>query len=207
MRPFLFLLLALPLVTSAQPIFGVKSGLSVANLYGFDDLEDVGDKSPVLGFTGGVMAQLPLSPSLAVRPEVLFTMKGTQLSSDIMLGESTIESKQTIRIHYVEIPVMARIALPVGPFADAGLLAGPSVGFKVSESNKTEVDGVETDRPVDDIATSFDAGVAVGAEYGSGPFAVEARYMYGLVGINKNDDTVSIRNGVFSITGAFRFGQ
>lgn len=213
MRSLLLLLLALPFVASAQPTFGVKAGLGVANLYGFEDgdLSAGVEKSPVLGFTGGVMAQLPLSPSFAVRPEVLFTMKGTKISSEVTVGGTTVEASQTTRINYVEVPVMARVALPVGPFADAGILVGPTVGFKLSESLKAERDGVEINigDSADDFAKSFDAGVAVGAEYGSGPFAVEARYTYGLLGVNEDDDDedFSVKNGVFSITGAFRFGN
>jgi len=210
MRYFLFLLLALPLAASAQPTFGAKAGLSVANLYGFDELEGGVDKSPVLGFTGGVMAQLPLSPSLSVRPEVLFTMKGMRLSNNVTVNEEEVEASQTIRINYVEVPLMVRVGLPVGPFADAGILIGPSVGFKLSESVKTERNGVEIDSDANtDFATSFDAGIAAGAEYGSGPFAVEARYTYGLLDINEDgdDNDPSIKNGVFSITGAYRFGR
>lgn len=209
MRSILFLLLVLPLAASAQPTFGAKAGLSVANLYGFEeaDLEGI-DKRPILGFTGGLTAQFPLSPSLAVRPEVLFTQKGTQLSGAD--DDPPTEATQTIRINYVEVPVMVRVSVPVGPFADAGVLVGPSVGFKVSESVTLEQNGVQVNDPdlSGDSVTSFDAGLAFGAEYGSGPFAVEARYTAGLLDINDDDDgEPSIRNGVFSITGAFRFGR
>lgn len=218
MRSLLLLLLALPLAASAQPVFGVKAGLNVSNFYGFDEADLEGqDRSPSLGLMAGVTAQLPVSSSFAVQPEVLFSQKGFELSSQ---ADAQEEINISYNVDYIEVPLLARFALPVGPFADAGVLIGPAVAFKVNEDFDVEIDGEELtgtdledflDLNDEDVFESFDAGAVVGAEYGSGPFAVEARYTYGLLNINRNveddPDTPTIRNGVFSITGIFWFGR
>ena len=57
---------------------GLRAGLNVADVSNtFEDIDnsEVGvevDAQPRLSFVGGVFAEIPLTPSVAVRPELLF---------------------------------------------------------------------------------------------------------------------------------------
>ena len=87
-------------------------------------------------------------------------------------------------------------------------MAGPAVGFKVSES--VEVDGEGGSEDDEDGAASTDYGVVLGGEIGSGPFFVDLRYTLGLANVaaeDLGDGEDTPRNGVFSVTGTFKFGR
>ena len=209
-------LLAAP-AALAQPIFGLKAGLNVSTFTGLneDDLDGADLKSR-LGFVGGVFAELPLSPMFSFRPEVLYSQKGTRAESSSTEGGETFTLEQTLRVDYVEVPVLARFAIPVSPLLRVGVLAGPSVAFKARESMQFVVNGEEVDPGEftdgdETLFTSTDIGGVLGADIGSGPFAVDLRYTFGLTDINRNEeedpDAPTIRNGVFSVTGVFRLGR
>ena len=226
MRRFLLpalLLAAAPLAhaQAARPTFGVRAGLNVANVYGANESDlDGFDKKPILGFVGGVFAEVPVTPGVAFRPEVLYSQKGFSLDASGADGGQQFDISQTLHADYVEVPLLARVALPLSPLLRVGLMAGPAVAFKVRESIDVEflVDGQPFpdfedlgDIDTEDVIKTVDLGGVIGAEVGSGPFAVDLRYTAGFLDINKNTEGDSsaptIRNGVFSVTGSFRFGR
>ncbi len=55
--------------------FGVKGGANFSNLY----TDNVEDNNVLTGFNVGVFAKLPISESLAIQPELLYTTKGSEL--------------------------------------------------------------------------------------------------------------------------------
>ncbi|MEL6614893.1 MAG: outer membrane beta-barrel protein, partial [Bacteroidota bacterium] len=67
-------------VLAAQPTFGLKAGLNVATMSGFDDFEDDDsiDKVPRLGGIGGAWVHYGFGPSVGVQAEVLFSQKGVR---------------------------------------------------------------------------------------------------------------------------------
>ena len=195
----LLLAVGLALPAAAQTTFGVRAGLNVADVSNtFEDVDDFGvDAQPRLGFVGGVFAEVPLSPSFAVRPEVLYSQKGARAEFNDSDGDLTL------KIDYLEIPVLARFGVPVSPTLGLGLLVGPAVAFKLNES----IDGFD-DRD-EDVVDAVDYGVVAGAEVGSGQFFVDLRYTFGLASVaaelDESEDTP--RNGVFSVSGTFKFGR
>ena len=223
MRYLLLSVLAFGLApaASAQATFGVRGGLNASSFVGVgaDDLEGF-EPSSALGLVVGAFAEVPLSGWVAVRPEVLYSQKGLAVSGDV-LGAGLLSADGTLNLDYVEVPVLVRIGLPIGPALDAGLLVGPTFAFKVNESLDVGVEGVPIDldgviglfSPGDEDAfESFDAGLALGVEVGSGPFYVDLRYTLGLLDTNRVEDALdadvpTVRNGVFSVTGALKFGS
>ena len=195
----LLLAVGLALPAAAQTTFGVRAGLNVADVSNtFEDFDDFGvDAQPRLGFVGGVFAEVPLSPSFAVRPEVLYSQKGARADFNDSDGDLAL------KIDYLEIPVLARFGVPVSPTLGLGLLVGPAVAFKLNES----IDGFD-DRD-EDVVDAVDYGVVAGGEVGSGPFFVDLRYTFGLASVaaelDESEDTP--RNGVFSVSGTFKFGR
>ncbi|MDT0630329.1 porin family protein [Rubrivirga sp. S365] len=213
------LALGLALPTAAQTTYGVRAGLNVSDVVGFDDNDiAVGiDKTPSLGFVGGVFAEVPVSPRFSIRPEVLYSRKGVSFDPSDDFVDDIVDFDSGISLGYIEVPVLARVGVPLGQFLDAGLLVGPTFAFKVSESFDANgsVGGVDFD--LDDLITedgedafeTFDFGLAVGAEVGSGPFYVDLRYTPSLLNANRNDSDLAptLRNSVFSVTGTFKFGR
>ena len=61
----------------STPRFGIIAGANLATLSG----NLFPKASNRTGFAGGVMAVLPVSPSFAIQPELVFTMKGANSDS------------------------------------------------------------------------------------------------------------------------------
>src|SRR5690606_39764168 len=73
--PLLLALAAVP--AAAQVQFGVRAGAGVATLEVHDESFPARvDSDDRLSLTGGVTAELPLSDALALRTELVYTMKG-----------------------------------------------------------------------------------------------------------------------------------
>ena len=232
---FSILLLAMLVVAPAalaQPSFGVKAGLNTATVF-FDD-EDGFDapgvtKEPRLGLVAGVTADIPFTPTLGLRLEGLYAQKGFAIDFDIedeIFGEPVdAEGKQTLRLDYVEVPVLINVMIPMQNALEIGVQGGVVPAFKINESVgcsgfEQEVDGETIDGCVDFEEEndeplgikSFDLGAALGATIGSGPFAVDLRYTLGLTDLNEDDaDNFSnnnrANNGVFSATFVYRLGR
>lgn len=170
----------------AQATFGLKAGLNVSRFAG--ESAPTGAESR-LGVAGGVTADVPLTPQLSFRPEVLYAMKGVT------------DGDVTLAVDYVEIPALLAVTVPA---TDTGLLvgayAGPVLGLKVRES----LDGSFGSISGGDVFNSTDVGAAVGLTVGAGPFAVDGRYTIGLTDAAENLD---LQNHAFTISGVYRFGR
>lgn len=190
--PFaLALLFAVP--ASAQTSFAVKGGLNTSFLSG-DDAEE---SDPSLGFVGGVQARFPFTPSVALQAEALYSQKGDQFDNDLGFTEAT-------QLDYIEVPVMARLSVPLSPLLDAGVVVGGYAGFPVK--SEVTVDGTFES----ELDASTDYGALVGVDIGSGPFFVEGRYTFGLSDAVDFDPVFDFepdyRNQVVSFTAGYRFG-
>ena len=210
-------------VAVAQPTFGLKAGLNVATLGDFEEDQSFLDKSPRLGFVGGAFARYPFADIVSAQVEVLYSQKGVKFESvsqptaSISQGEGGA-SELRYNLDYIEVPVLLRVSPQVDPTLDVGVFAGPAIAFKVNESVVSVFDGTETDiSGSEDFFKSTDVGIAAGADVGSGPFAVDLRYTFGLtnvadpVTINEakgiGGGALDLKNGVFSATFVYRFGQ
>lgn len=202
----LLALLVASATASAQPTFGLKAGLNVADVTNtFEDVDGVFDAQPRLGFVGGVLVDLPLNPQFGIRAEALYSQKGARENFE---GDETKGGggDTVLKMDYIEVPLLARVAVEPTPTLEVGLMAGPAFAFNVVE--KLEIDGTNV-REGDDFVQSFDTGIAVGAEVGSGPFFVDFRYTLGLLNVAQelDEDDDEPKNGVFSVTGVFKLGR
>ena len=185
-------LLAVP--ANAQPSFGLKAGLNVANFSG----DDANESEARLGFVGGLTARVPFTPMAALQVEALYSQKGEEYLNTVGLTEET-------RINYLEIPAMVRLGIPASPFLDLGASVGGYVGVPLN--GEVSVEGeFENDL---DLATDY--GFLIGVDAGSGPFYVDARYTQGLTGAIEFDPGIGEadldkRNQVISLTFGYRFG-
>jgi len=204
--PALLLLAASLTTAEAQVHFGVKAGLNMSDFLGDDEVLE--GTEPRLGLVAGAFAQFPLSPSFAIQPEVLYSMKG--ITSEASAEEVNLEGK--IAVNYIEIPVLAKFLVPLQSGLNLSAYAGPAVAFKVSEEVELAGEGGSI-RFDTDVFKSTDFGAAFGGTVGAGAFDVDLRYTLGLVNIVAEqsdaedflDDT--LRNGVFSVSASWTFGR
>ena len=98
------------------PRFGVIGGANLATLTG------IGFEKPTnrTGFAAGLMAVLPVAPSFAIQPELMFTMKGNS------------DSGGTTKINYVELPVLARFEVPAFGRVKPFVYGGPGFAYRTS---------------------------------------------------------------------------
>lgn len=178
-------LLAAP-AALAQTTFGLRAGLNVATIIPDSDT-DLVDRGAKLGFVGGVFAEVPLTSAFAVQPEVLYTQKGVSRDES---GEPDIG------VDYLEVPVLAKVALPVSPLLDLDVYAGPALAIKLG--NDDEVSTVRYN--------STNLGVAVGVGVASGPFGVDARYTFSVADATEGEAN-DFRHHVVGLTGVYRFGR
>lgn len=153
--------------------YGVKAGINAAWL-----TEDFPENQPRLGIGAGIAVRYHISPSLAIQGEAQFSQKGEKLEGNIP-GFGVVEE---IQLDYIEIPVLARYAVPLSPLMTAGVFAGPSVGFPINSKLKTDNDSFD----IDNASTDF--GLNVGVDIGSGPFSVDGRFNFGLTDIADDFD-------------------
>ena len=136
----LALLTLLVLPASAQPTAGLRLGLTVSDLdfgenSGFEDAEGI-DQQPRLGLALGVVADVPLTPALSFRPEVLYAQKGYVLEVDIRTTDPVssepvaLQGTQRVEMDYVEVPLLLAVRVPTGSALDVAVEAGPSFAYR-----------------------------------------------------------------------------
>ena len=149
---------------------GIKGGLNASSL--FYDAQGVNNKRERIGFHGGVFAQVPAGDFFAVQPELLYTTKGSSAEYNL-LG---INGRNTFRLNYVELPVLATFKL--GQAVE--LQAGPYVSYllKADLSANGDVTGTTTFNR--DNFNKIDYGVAGGLNLFVGKALLGLRYEQGL---------------------------
>ena len=124
--------------------FGAKVGISLADVYG-DDVDAVmAAISPLgvvkemrVGFTGGLFMTYAPIDWIVIQPELLYTQKGSKLKGTwpvIGTGEATL------KLDYIEIPVLVKLRLPLGGFKP-NIFAGPSFSFNVTARTSGQLAG------------------------------------------------------------------
>lgn len=172
---------------SQQTEFGVRVGTNISRW----NISSVGSDiktSSVAGLEAGLLADLYVSPSFSIQPEIIFSMYGTKLNS----GGSSIK----YTANYVNIPVLARYHMPQG----IAFFAGPQVGLLLSAKGKAG----EDKQDIKDYLKSTDVFGVIGAEYNS-PIGVSVglRYNHGFVDIYEQGEG-SIKNSSFGISFGYK---
>lgn len=180
--------------------FGIKGGVQLTNLYA----DDVHDENAKVGFQGGLYFKNQITEFFALQPEILYTLKGSQLDYDnILMGSGSYR----YNLGYIEVPVLAVVS--IGSFS---IHAGPYIAFLTNANIKDvdddgDIEGI-TDLDRSDF-NSVDYGLAggIGMDFLSGTLGL--RYNYGLNEIGKDDLagelTKNSKNSVLSLYVGFHF--
>ncbi len=129
-----------PGVAGAQEVgFGVKGGFNLSTI-AFDP-SDV-EWGTHFGVVAGGFVALPLNSRLTIQPEGLFSQKGGTAEID--------DIEASIRLTYLEVPVLATYAVWTGGGRSFSLFGGPSLGFNLSSETSATVGGEEVDVDIDE---------------------------------------------------------
>ncbi len=162
-------------------------------------------------FAGGLFLTIPAGPTFAVQPELLYVPKGAQVSG----SEGAITYTGKVKLDYVEIPLLARVKVPLENAAVRPMLfAGPYVAFKTS--CKVEVSGYGISGSSDcgagapqDSVKSTDFGLTFGGglelPLGGVSAFVDARYDLGLTSLDATAQPIDIKNRAVLVFVGFSF--
>ncbi len=172
----------------AQTIFGVRGGVSVANLD-----SNTFDSSNRTGFAGGVFMDFGGSGLLGFQLGAQYNQKGAELD----LGDSF----QNFDLSYLEIPAALKLGIPLGPLKPS-LLGGVGLGFNTSCSpDTTECDSVKTV----EWHGLFGADVAI--YLGGISLWADGRYQVGINEIFDSDSFKDLKNKGWTLQAGIGFGS
>lgn len=162
--------------TSSSAEFGVKGGVNFSNLY----TEDVDDNNVLTSFNAGFYAKLPITESVAIQPEFLYSRKGAELVYDNAFAQGTAKFK----LNYIEVPVLLKVNI----MKNFNIHAGPYFAYLIdaqvtNESANANFD-FEQNYENDDF-NKFDAGLSAGFGFDFDNLGIGFRYNYGLTTVGK----------------------
>ena len=213
MKKFLFLCTAIAVSTTvfSQARFGIKGGVNLANQnikvsFMGQSADQSGDG--ILGFHIGGVAEVPISPRIAFRPELLLSGKGSDFEGTDD-DDNPITAK--IRPFYLELPlnVVYTHEFPTGLRLYGG--GGPSIAYGIF--GKAKGDGQNEDVFTDGGLKRFDFGINIlaGIELNSG-LTFGLNFTPGLANISDADTggfegDLKWTNSVFGFSVGYMFGR
>lgn len=174
---------------------GVKGGVAIEKVN-----SDDGDSDSRTGFVGGAFFQNDFSKSFGLRLEGLYFQKGAH--------EEEGGDELTIKLDYIEFPILAVAHVPLSETARLDFFGGPTLGFNVKSELEVEIGGVSASADLDG-AESFEFGLTFGAglnfDAGSVILGVDGRYGIGLTNIADDSGDDGAQNQGFAVMGSIGF--
>lgn len=196
----IYLAILLGLITSAaahsQILYGVQGSFQSSNValgssagaFGGLGLDMSAMLKARLGFRAGVMADIPITDRLSVRPQLLYSAKGYKVDPRPLLAsllggfggltDALPDSLvQTVGVNYLEVPVQVMYGLDAGP-GRVVIGAGPYVAYALGGSlnGKTEAFSNSINR------FDYGANLSLGYELPMG-LTVSAYYSHGFANL------------------------
>lgn len=204
----------------ARPQFGALVGASLSSVTDTDFAGVDGDVGAELrskrrvGFQLGAYLTQPLAGALSVQPELHYIQKGVKLDFDSTDPEFPINGALTVRLAYLEVPLLLRYDVGQGTGVRPFIVAGPSIAYRIACQVGIESSEFNADQECDaddgdptttdnDQVKQFDAGGIVGAGvqgmFGRRTISAQVRYSRGFVTIAKDAGEASPRNTGISV--------
>ncbi|MGB4704314.1 MAG: porin family protein [Candidatus Saccharicenans sp.] len=189
---FLVALLMLGLVTMparAGIHFGLKGGLSLANIKSDPPTFEGFEWKTKQGIAGGASLEIGLIKGFSLQPEILYVQKGAKITANIEGIDITLKAN----IDYIEIPLLLKYNLISGGLTIPSVYAGPFIGFNRKAEFVISAPGYPEEREdiKDEIkSTEYGLVFGVGLTQKLGLFRVtlDARYDLGLSNIYEGED-------------------
>jgi hypothetical protein len=161
-KTILTILLATGIFTvEAQTLsFGVKGGLNVAKLTNTDH------SKPRTSAFIGLFTNIAFDKKLSIQPELAYSGQGTKY-------DDFFNIKTTVKLAYINIPVMVQYRIVPAFYLEAG----PQLGFLTSAKHRSG--RLDVDIKDDYKSVEFGLGFGLGYQFPIG-VGIGARYMFGL---------------------------
>ena len=196
--------MAFGLMNAQEVKYGAKAGLNMSNFGG--DAENTDMK---IGFQIGGFAEIKISDKFSVQPELLFSTQGAKSEESGSESGYSYTSKETLKLNYLNIPVMAKYYATEKFYVEAG----PQIGFLMSAEAESEdtvsfggvTESESTTTDVKEFTNSTDFGLGLGLGYNfTENIGAGLRYTAGLSDIYKDSDG-KVNNSNIAISVAYTF--
>ena len=189
---------------------GVKGGVNFSTVSGDYD-ENMESKAGLI--LGGFMTY-EINDQFSFQPEIYFTMKGAKNEWEYSYGDEYEKSEETLKLNYLEIPLLGVMNIPVEASFAPKVFFGPALGINLSATSESEFeysyyDGYEyvtesgsSDGDLEDVNT-IELGLIIGGAIELDKIVIDLRYNMGLTDIGDWDN--SLKNKVFSILLGYKF--
>jgi hypothetical protein len=183
----------------AQLTMGVQAGVNSSNI---SLSESTGvNTSSYTAFMAGGWVGAHLGSVIALQVEAFYTQKGSKLSASGVPNE-------TLKIDYVEVPLILRVGIPIIPVIKPYIFGGPSIAFNVSCKTQTDGGGasVNCDDPtgLDTEIKSTDFSGIIGLGIQLSRFIIAIQYDHGFDNIIVEDGgTQEVNNRTWTLKGGF----
>jgi len=167
---------------------GVKGGWNVSNVdLNFSDNTNLPTDSLNGLIIGGFVGK-DFTPKAGMLLEFLYARAGTKVTQSDGAGNTGTEQ---VKVDYFQVPVLGRANFKASDKAVVHVFGGPTFAFKVSDSAKLELNGVEVPLEAGDEPDlkSNDVGLTIGAGFTMNRITVDMRYTWGLMNINNATGT------------------
>jgi hypothetical protein len=150
------------------------------------------------GLFVGVVALWPITPVVAIQPEVAYSQRHFSVTD-------TIGSfRATEKWDWMEVPILARVSVWHSSRHRVYVVGGP--GFEFLVRAREEAAGTTSD--VKDDVKRVDVSLLAGAGVSRGQFGIEARYDAGLKDLNKDNnlgDDLTVKSRTFRVDVTWMF--
>lgn len=191
------LLLLSSFIATAQTTFGIRAGYGQSALRSGSTLDVATDQLEGVGaISAGILAEVPLTNFLSLRPGLEYTQRGTsiELTEEVrVLGiQLPVGARARTTFNYLEAPVLFQFNLPTESGVQPYALIGPSIGYAVKGRLRTSaralIDFTLTDTEVNLEAINYErwhvaavGGLGIRTRLGeTTQIFLEARYEHGL---------------------------
>ncbi|MFT6809596.1 MAG: hypothetical protein ACJA01_002834 [Saprospiraceae bacterium] len=186
MRKALIILIGILASSVAFGQIAFRGGINYSNV-NIDGVSTIETDSKI-GFHAGLQGNIAIGNVLAVRPALLYNIKGAKVTTN--------GADQSSALHYVEVPLNLGFRLGAGPIALI-LEGGPYYGYLVNTS-----DGLFNDIGKSDWGANFGAIIELD------DIGIGVNYSNGLNDIEKEDQigqAFKLQNGNLAVFAYFKF--
>lgn len=173
------------------------------------------------GLIASILTEIRINEGFAIQPEIAWAQRGWDNTSVVSIPLITnIETTESERINYAEIPLMMKAGFGIGPVR-LDILAGPSFSLALSGKRTTTIkttnlltnntdevsdtEDLEFDQDYKKADLNLQGGAALSFRLGGTRLFLDGRYLYGVTNLSNSVDTEINSRGV-AITAGLLFG-
>jgi hypothetical protein len=188
-------LVAACLLFAAAPAAAQREHSDLGFQLGYSHAQFNTDASDVVGSqTGslfGIFVGVPVAGPLSAQAEIFLATKGGGLLTVV----ETTPVAVSVQLVYIEVPLLARVAIPLGGPLHPNLFGGGSLALNIGCDIQTAVPGLVAQQACDEPAqlavNTFDMGAVVGAgfeyDWRDSNARLEIRQTFGLREVSPGD--------------------